>query len=141
MLGRWPNTQLYKYPRMSDADTNLWRLWFAKYGIAYDRYDYDYPVGSGVDPGPDYSELLRKDYIELTRKRIDAIGYTGNQATIFEIKPRAGTTALGQLLTYKRLFTAQYKEFPVVNLSVITGLMTDEEKEIYSAHNIQIFVV
>ena len=141
MLGRWPNTELYKYPRMSEADTNLWRLWFAKYGIAYDRYDYDFPVGTGVDPGPAYSDILRKDYIDLTRKRIDAIGYTGNQATIFEIKPRAGTIALGQLLIYKRLFIAQEKNIPTVNIAVITGLMTDEEREIYSAHSIQVFIV
>jgi hypothetical protein len=141
MLGRWPNTPLYTFPRMSKDDTTIWLRWLNVYGKNFDRFDYDLPVGNGEDPGPDYDPLMRKDFMDLTKKRIDAVGYIGNTATIFEIKPRAGTTALGQLISYKSLFQQTYPTVPVVSCAVITELMTTEEQLIYKANKISVIII
>ncbi len=141
MLGRFPNIELYKFLRMSQEDTQLWRKFIREHGKDYKRFDYDLAVGQGEDPGPEFQENLRKDFIDLTRKRIDAVGYTNNTATIFEIKPRAGTSALGQLITYQTLFKQSHPTISKINLVLITEFINTDEKAIYLSNNIQIFIV
>jgi len=141
MNGRFPNTILYKFPRMSPQDSEIWRRFLLEQQNNFERFDYDFPVGSGVDPGPEISANYRKDYIDLTKKRIDAVGYNKSQVTIFEVKPRAGTTALGQLLTYQELWMLDHKGSSVPTLSVVTEFMNPEEISIYTHHRIKIFIV
>lgn len=141
MHGRFPSQLLHKYPRMSKEDTEIWVKFLKLHATAFDSFNYDLPVGEGVDPGEDVPAIYRKDFVDLTRKRIDAVGYTGDHVTIFEVKPRAGTTALGQLLTYRPLFMQSYPEFSDVNSAVVTTFMNDEEKTIYQNYNIKIYIV
>lgn len=140
MHGRFPPIQLHKFPRMSPEDTTIWRKFLEKEGKNYDRFDYDLPVGNGEDPGPGVPENLRKDFIDLTRKRIDAVGYRDNSVTIFEVKPRAGTQALGQLLTYFPLFIQTYPGFSSVTLAVVTSFINTDELSIYASHSIKVYL-
>lgn len=140
MLGRFPNNELYKFPRLTTDEQILWRQFIILHGKEFERFDYDLPVGKGVDPGAEVSEVLRKDYIDLTRKRIDAVGYRSGTATLFEVKPRAATTALGQLLTYANLFAQTYPGIPIVGSAVVTSLINDDERHVYESMNIKIYV-
>lgn len=140
IFGRFPSQILYKYPRMSPRDTIIWRKFLQAHQSNYNRFDYDFPVGPGEDPGAIVEEKFRKDFIDLTRKRIDAVGYNGNAVTLFEVKPRAGTQALGQLLTYGKLFTAEYSQFSPVTLAVVCEFINTDERAIYQGYNINIYV-
>lgn len=140
MLGRFSNEELFRFPRLTTDEAILWRQFIILHGKEFDRFDYDLPVGKGVDPGESVSEYLRKDYIDLTRKRIDAVGYKNNTATLFEVKPRAATTALGQLLTYANLFVQTYPGVPIVGSAVVTSLINDDERQVYESMKIKIFV-
>lgn len=124
---------------MSPLDTQLWIIFLNKHGANYDKFSYDVKVGSGVSPSSDYSKKFYDDYVELTKKRIDAVGWTPAGAHIFEVKPRAGSAALGQLLMYRDLFTNSYPSYSIASLNVICQLITPEERILYSQHNIVIY--
>lgn len=141
MHGRFPNILLYKFPRMSPQDVEIWKRFIIKYGNKFDSFDYDLPVGEGEDPGEEYEPFLRKDFIDLTKKRIDAVGYKDGQPTIIEIKPRAGSTALGQLLVYRKLFLKSFSQFSSVPLLLITEFLNTEEQDIYKSHGIKYLIV
>ncbi len=141
MNGRFPSILLYKYPRMSPKDVDIWKRFLMEHQDMFNSFDYDFPVGSGEDPGPKFEPNLRKDFIDLTKKRIDVVGYKNGEPTIIEIKPRASSTALGQLLTYKTLFIDSHPSFQTVPLMVITEFINTEDRTIFDSNNIQIFVV
>lgn len=141
MIGRFPNKQLFKYPRMSLEDSKIWGRYLSKFSDLYDSFDYDLRVGAGVTPDLPIPEKFIKDYEDLTKKRIDAVGYKNNKATLFEVKPRAGTAALGQLISYRDLFLRSHPYIQISSLVCVTELIQPEELEIYIQHNIHVEVV
>ena len=141
MQGRFSNALLYKFPRMSSEDTQIWKRFLSQYGEDYTSFDYDFKVGDGVLPDLPIPEQFIKDFQELTRKRIDALGYDPSGVTIFEVKPRAGTAALGQLLTYKSLFLKSYPAVNVNALKLVCEIATDEEIALYQQYGIEIIIL
>lgn len=141
MQGRFSNAILYKFPRMSSEDTEIWKRFLAQYGENFSSFDYDFKVGDGVLPDLPIPEKFLKDFQELTKKRIDAIGYNPSGVTIIEVKPRAGTSGLGQLLTYKNLFVKSYPSTNVVALLLVCEIATDEEIKLYQQYGITIIIL
>ncbi len=141
MQGRFPPIILTKFPHMSPADTIIWQRFLYKHGTDYKSFDYDYHVGQGVDPGPEIPDNLRQDFILLTQKKIDAVGYVDNETHIFEVKPRIGTSALGQLLSYRLLYQLKHPQVSTIKLFVVTETVNEDEKKVYSANNITIILV
>lgn len=138
MLGRFPPIPQASYPHMLALDAELFTLFLLKHGTEYLRFDYDLPVGSGIDPGPDLPVYLRDDFIHLTRKKIDAVGYTSSGVDIIEVKPRAGLTALGQLIAYRDLFKLSYPQFAILKLILITTQINADEILVYEKNGITI---
>lgn len=141
MQGRFSNNVLYKYPRMSSEDTEIWKRFLLAYAKQYQSFDYDLKVGDGVLPDLPLEPIYLKDFQELTKKRIDAVGYSPDGVTIFEVKPRAGTSALGQLLTYKQLFVKTYPGVQIKDLCLVCALATDEEIQLYKQYGISVVIL
>lgn len=141
MQGRFNNEILFKFPRMSSEDVIIWKKFLELYGKNYSSFDYDFKVGSGTDPGTEVPEEFRFDFIELSKKRIDAIGYQSDGVTIFEVKPRAGTQALGQLISYKNLYAKNFPENRIKEVAVVCNFITPEEISLYSDYNINNYVI
>ena len=141
MYGRFPNTILFRFPRMSSEDVTIWKKFLELHGKNYSSFDYDFKVGDGTDPGPEVQENFRQDFIELSKKRIDAVGYQNDGVTLFEIKPRAGTQALGQLLTYKNLFVKNFPGRTIKEIAVVCNFITPEEIDLYNSFGINNYVV
>jgi hypothetical protein len=95
-----------KFPAMQVDEILVWRAWLALHQSEYDRFDYNTRLGTDVDPGPDFPDNIRKSAIALNSLRVDAVGWRGQAATIFEVKRRAGPQNIGQLLTYKHMWMA-----------------------------------
>ena len=96
------------YPHMMTEDTEVWTK-FLKAGTAkITRVWYDVRVGSTVLQGPEVSELEMRIAAGLTRKRIDAVAEVEGNTWVVEVKPYVTMYALGQILTYVRLFEQEY---------------------------------
>jgi hypothetical protein len=126
---------------MSAEEGIIWGKFLASHGKDYDRFDYDLRVGSGISPSGEVPELFQKDYKDLTKKRIDAVGYKNNLATIFEVKQRANFSAIGQLLGYGMLFREDYPTIMIRNLAIVCSFTTPDDYKVISSNKILVFII
>lgn len=96
------------YPHLLPHDIQVWERFLQQHRADYTHFDYDVRVGQGRDPGPSISAKYRQLGIELSQRRIDAIGHTATHLDIIEITTRAGIHAIGQLVTYPTLYLESY---------------------------------
>ncbi len=103
---------------MLAEDTEIWSGYLADPIAAIKEVWYDLHVGGivrGITEGDILAEKIARG---ITRKRIDVVAAVGGGYWVIEIKPFASMLALGQVLTYRRLFVEEYRlsgeVFPVV---------------------------
>ena len=111
------------YPQLSPREVVILKAWLKDHEREYDAFDYNVHVGAGLDPGPTYTDAERAQVKYNSQKRIDAVARKGNQATIIEVKDRAGTTALGELLTYVYLYRREHREQPLPLLLLVSNVL------------------
>lgn len=92
------------YRHMMMADAELWTEFLRQKPVEISRVWYDVHVGKELDVGASASELVRRVSRGVTRKRIDVVALVGGVYWIIEVKPFGGYVALGQVVTYRRLF-------------------------------------
>ena len=87
---------------------------------------YDVRVGQAVPLPVGASDIERRIAAGLTRKRIDVVCLVEDGYWVVEVKPRASMLAVGQVLSYVRLFAAEY-EVPGAVIPVIVCDDYDED--------------
>ena len=112
---------LGKYPGMFPPEVPIIREWFRRHQSQYDSVQFNVRVGTGFDPGPSVPQYQRDMAIANTQLRIDAVVWSGDQATLLEVKQHAGASALGQLLTYSHLWREANPGSPAPRLLVVTA--------------------
>lgn len=122
------------YPHMMWQDTDVWTRFLQGEGHRIRRVWYDVHVGAAVDVGSGGDELLRRVAGGVTRKRIDVVAQVGGGYWVVEVKPFGGMVALGQVLTYSRLFGAEFPDrHPVVPVVVCDTVDEDVKGEFEDA--------
>jgi len=97
------------YPHMLAEDNAVWSKFLTSDADRIQELWYDLRVGEPVYISPDASDMERKIARGLTRKRIDVVCLVGEDFWVVEIKPYASMLAVGQALTYARLFALEYE--------------------------------
>lgn len=83
-------------------------------------------MGVGRDPGAGYKPNIRQMAIDLSQRRIDAIGHRIGQIDIIEITPHAGIKAIGQLEVYPTLYRWTFRPtFPLVPVLICRDISPD----------------
>lgn len=107
-----------RYPHLLKADSQLWDEFLLSKALVVSYYDYDVAVGNGRDPGPEYEKNIRQMGLDLSRRRIDAVGTAKDAIYIIEITQQAGLKALGQLhaypVLYKQTFSPSLRLVPIL---------------------------
>lgn len=134
-------TSRIKYPHMVPEEIAIWKRFLAKYGNRFDSFRYDVHVGEGVGRIPGYSKKDQDMFIRLTQKRIDVVAYKIGAAFIVEIKNRAGLSAIGQLIAYKRLYQEKYGRFSVAGLAIVAESVDQDVRHVAEAAKIQVILV
>lgn len=120
---KYPAEQLEKYPHFFPRDIPIWERFLARFGDDFSSFAYDVKVGSGTEPveglGPNYVRMQRI----LSKYRIDAVGFRSDSVVILEVKPDAGTIAIGQIETYTNLYKRDFNP----NKPIVGGIVTDRE--------------
>lgn len=88
------------------VETAVAHAWLTRHVDDYDRVEFNVPLGTGIDLGPGYEPWVQKAATANSRPRADMIAYRGTVPTIVEFKGNITAAALGQLLTYTKLLTA-----------------------------------
>ena len=141
MKGRFPYKILSKYSHLRPEDVVIWERFIKAFPGFYDSVDYDLKVGRPRQyPGkPD--DVYRKDLEYLSRKRIDVVGYRGNEIHIIELKPRASFEALGQVIGYTELYLPFRPEGSSVSPVIITDSEIPDIKDLCFKKGILYFLV
>jgi hypothetical protein len=115
-----------KFPGLLPAEVLVLKAWLVLHEGEYDRFDYNYRLGTGLDPGPAYAPEIRRQAIMNSQKRIDAVGYQGQNVTLVEAKRRAGFSNIGQLVGYRDLWIREHPDQPTPRLVLVaTAVQTD----------------
>jgi len=97
------------YPHMMAMDVDVWSKYLAEPVASIKEVWYDVHVGESVKGIPAGDELTQRIADGVTRKRIDVVCRVGGGYWVVEVKPYANMVALGQILTYSRLFATEYR--------------------------------
>ncbi len=132
-VGREPLLRPH-YPHMLAEDNAVWSRFLEQNFELLQEVWYDVRVGKPVDVGAEASDMEKRIAAGLTRKRIDVVAISGGNYWVIEVKPRASMLALGQVLSYARMFALQYavtgRVIPVIVCDSIDGDLTDEFSEL-----------
>ncbi|MBA7523135.1 hypothetical protein ES705_15258 [subsurface metagenome] len=107
MAGKFNYEVRHKYPHLIGEDKDVWERFVLKFPNRFDTVDYDIHVGSGIEIPEEPESKPAQQWKDLTRKRIDVVGWKINFATIIEVKKRVGLPTLGQVLGYRFLYQCQ----------------------------------
>lgn len=141
MIGRFGYKFLGKFPHLSKAETLIWNRFIEKYPDFCDRVDYDVIVGSGPRPSKDLSQEWENNAHYLGSYKIDVVGYKDDIIYIFELKQRAGPSAIGQLFTYMLLYQEQMAKGKEVEPVLITNQERPDMRKICNEHDIDYYLV
>jgi hypothetical protein len=114
------------YPHLLPEDIALWERFLAQYSTQFQYFEYDVRVGEGRPADTSYPDNIRQMALDLSMRRIDAVGYTPSELYIIEITTSAGLKAVGQLITYPILYAQTYHPArPLHPLLVTADLQPD----------------
>lgn len=129
------------YPHMKPADVALWNRFIEQNPNAYTEVAYDVTVGSGAEIPPGTQENIARDFTVLTQRKIDVVGFNLGVVDIIEVKPRAGTSAMGQVKGYAILYDKDHPEAPSTRAVLVTDEKTLDSEVLEKAFNVEVIVV
>lgn len=129
-------TKRRKFPHLLPKEVLIWNKFLDVHEKEYESFDYDVHVGLGAELPKDVSPMIRKIALGLTRKRIDAVGYKSNSITIFELKPEAGLSAIGQCLAYYYLYRREFRPKRKVLMRIVSTISNRDTRDTAAAYGI-----
>lgn len=96
------------YPHMMTQDVEVWTEFLKDPPFKIRGVWYDVHVGRGIRVAGDVTELVKKVALGVGQKRIDVVMLVENDYYVVEVKPYAGSVALGQIINYRGLFVRDY---------------------------------
>lgn len=141
VVARFKYEKLSKYPHMKPEDIAVWERFLIAKPDFFERVDYDYKVGEGAPQAPTLPENIARDGKILTQKKVDVVGYKGDDTTIVELKPIADMRALGQILSYFQLYISTESLTGDVFKLVIAGEIERELEAVFEEQSIEVIIV
>lgn len=133
--------KLSKYPHMLPADVALWERWLDRHGDFFSAVEYDVHVGGAIERLPVWSDQLVEMASTLAAKRIDVVGHRPGEVWIIEVKPEAGTSAIGQLVSYRILYIEKFKPATEPVCCLVTDNLVPDERFLLDHLGFKFFVV
>lgn len=96
------------YDHMSEADSGVWSRFLGSGDFELTEVWYDVHVGKPIDLPEGMAGAKAARIASIGQKRIDAVCRVDGVLWVVEVKPYANYVALGQVLTYLRLFRRDY---------------------------------
>jgi len=132
---------ILRYKHLFGADLELWERFLEEYGDYFDKFEYDIRLGEGVPIDPKWPPKIAYAAKMLTRKRVDAVGYKDEEIWLFEIKPDASLSAIGQLLSYEALWVKERGRPKTLYKAVVTDRLGRDEEYLFDHFEIKVYVL
>ena len=141
MPGKFNYKVLRKYPHLIGEDTEVWTRFIRKFPQRFDTVDYDVLVGKGVDTSTISDIKFQQYWSNLTKKRIDVIGWKNEICTIVEVKKRVSLMTLGQILGYRFLFGREHPEITLVSALTVCSTIDQDDRDVLEHYGIEFVIV
>jgi hypothetical protein len=132
--------KLQNLPALTAVESAIALAWLNLHWRDYETVNFNVRLGEGVKLPPGSPDYMAKFVRASTAKRADMILTAGNVATIVEVKIRIGASALGQLLTYQTLLTAEQPDFAAVHMIAAGATIEPDIRAILESHGITVEV-
>lgn len=129
------------YEHMADADRLIWEIYMTKHPDEFDTVAYDVAVGAGANFDTVVSPATGGDLKRLYQRRIDVLARKGGTTFIIELKPRASTSALGQVVGYNVLAARDFPGEKFGRPIVITDMLLPEMETLAKGFGVDLRVV
>ena len=131
----------YHYPHMKPEDKAIWERFIMKYPAAYDTCQYDVNVGSPPPFDPTVNPATGGEISNLYYRKIDVVGHRGSQVDIIELKPKAGTSALGQVRGYVTLYKRDVNPAASPRAVLITNELLPDMEQLAKSMGVTLIIV
>jgi len=121
---------------MMPEDTALWNRFLHDHPKINATVAYDVHVGTPSPTPKDFPPPYKYMVDRLSTKRIDVVLFFPTETLVTEIKPYAGTTAIGQVLSYVPLFHRDFPHEPKPRPCIITDTPQPDIHYLCGLHNI-----
>lgn len=115
---------------MLAEDTGVWTRYLRDPLVPIKQVWYDVHVGRGMALPAGASDMDRRIAAGVSRKRIDVVASVAGGLWVVEIKPFASMLAVGQVITYYKLFVQEYapgvETWPVIVCDAADEDLIDE---------------
>ena len=129
------------YPHMLADEARIWTKFLQTTNLEFQKITYDVHLGQGTLPLPGEPEFMKILRLAVTRKRVDAVAETAEDIWIFEVKPRIGMSALGQLVNYFELYQSEYRPTKAVMLAAIGEREAPDIRAAFDLYAVNIILV
>lgn len=128
------------FPEKTDHESALLLDYLVAHGREFDRWSFSVRIGAGLTPDPSHLPGVQRNTERSSRRRIDFVGWFGNEATLVEAKTRVGHAVLGQLLSDRQLWLEEFPDAPEPRLVAIGRSSDEDALRILSAHGIDVYL-
>lgn len=130
-----------KYTHLLPQEVRIWDRFLANPPWDIISVVYDLHVGRGAPIDPAWPEFMVRQVQAVTRKRMDAVVRVPEATYIVEIKPRAGMSALGQLIAYRQLFLSEHQPVGELRLACVCERIEADMQAVFRRNEIELYVV
>ncbi len=131
----------YWYPHLTQDHITIWEKFITQFPNVYDYVQYDLEIGQVPEFVTSHPDKSMQGQANLYQRKIDVVGFKGDQIDLIEIKPHAGLSSLGQINGYKALYQRDFNP-PVVPKAIVITDQTDQDTTHAAyAQNVTIIVV
>jgi len=130
-----------EFKHLLPEERKIWATFLERTPMRFINLWYDVHLGKGLPPPPDAPEWLVRQIAATSRKRCDVVAETEDAIWIFEVTPRAGMSAFGKVVNYRRLLIDEWKPTKPVRCAVVCWRIEPDVVETYKEHGVEIFVV
>ena len=101
-----------KYPGMRGGETRVMQQWLRIHESEFDSFAYNVRIGVARDPGPAFTDAVRRSAMLFSQLRMDCVASKGKQSTLIELKNWAFSKAVQQLALYGAVWRMDFPELP-----------------------------
>ncbi|MBA7635001.1 hypothetical protein ES703_42601 [subsurface metagenome] len=130
-----------EFTHLLPLERPIWARYLASTTEEFLSLVYDLHLGEGAPVDPAWSEGTAAIVAAVSRKRVDVVGETADSIIIFEVKPRAGMGAMGQLLTYRELYLREARPTKPIRMMVVCERVEPDVPRVYGQYGIEIAIV
>ena len=129
-----------KYTHMMIEDSIVWVAYLKTIKHDILKVWYDVHVGQPMPSPYTDEENYKKMVNAISRKRIDVVVETTKNILVVEIKPYGNMVALGQALTYTRLFKKEYTAKKTIKPAICCSQVDRDILDDIELYNIELMM-